>query len=743
MELGIGCGGWRKKGSYVLKQIIGIALILSIIKCGAAAALPVAKSLSPSHGNSRSNEEVVFSSQFMDVEGWEDIQECGLLINYSVGVESGLYVRYERQTDKIYLQSEDGRRWLGGYRPGSPEVIENSLGRIDCGKTVVAGSKGTLSVKWAISFKSAFSGAKVRKVYLGAKDKSSGSFSWVEKGTWLVGEDEVPSTGAADFSALSPQANEEITITAEYKDKNGWQDLLAVYMLVETSDRKNCFYVAYNQNTNKIYLREDGGDKWLGGYAPGGKYYIENAVVKVNCQGSSVAASETGLTLSWKVAFKEGFTGLQKVFLYARDDSQRSSGWVEAGQGEVRAGGAVVGASGGEVNSGDELAKLEIPEGALSQEIRISVEAVDKEGYKSKAPAEKEVLSVVECKPAGLVFEKPVQLVYNLGQVEVPGTEVVLGLYNEEEGRITLTGESCEVGTDGYTVRFPIKHFSAYVALKSLTAQDAPIGAGVKIPLPDLFTGSFSYSIPLSVAGGRKQMQPSLGLSYHSGNGNSWVGYGFSLNPGYIVRSTRLGPAKYNDQEDIFYFISDGGATELVYLTGNVYEAKIESSFSRFYKESDDTWRVISKEGQTLIFGGAAEGKERSGSGTYSWYLTQAVDNNGNYMTYSYTQDEGKSYLSRIEYTGHSSGVAPANAVEFYLEARGDVFSSYLSTSKIATAKRLREIWVKVNNELVWRYELDYEYSADTGRSLLVAVKQYNRDGQSLPEKKLIYQKSR
>src|SRR5688572_21837190 len=63
--------------------------------------------------------------------------------------------------------------------------------------------------------------------------------------------------------------------------------------------------------------------------------------------------------------------------------------------------------------------------------------------------------------------------------------------------------------------------------------------------LVDLFTGDFKYNIPLLDVGGYP-----VNLSYHSGEGMedeaSWVGSGWSLNPGAITRSMRGLPDDFN-----------------------------------------------------------------------------------------------------------------------------------------------------------------------------------------------------
>jgi hypothetical protein len=402
--------------------------------------------------------------------------------------------------------------------------------------------------------------------------------------------------------------------------------------------------------------------------------------------------------------------------------------------------GQAIGPEGGEVVSSDGKVRLSIPKNALTQPTYIKLRSMDTQIFEGITPQARSLLSVVECKPYGLIFQKPATITYTLPQAEIPGTAVELGYYDYLQDKILATGQISTVATDSYSINFSIVHFSTYAALKSFTSTGAPIGGGVRIPLPDMFTGSFSHAIPLTVSPGRKGMQPSLGLSYRSSNPNSWLGLGFSLNPGYIVRSTRLGPPSYDDTKDSFYFVTDSGTTELVHLTDNLYQAKIESSFAKFFKENDGSWRVVGKDGSSLRFGQTTDAKETSNSGTFSWYLTKAIDTNKNYIEYTYIKDQGKSYLSRIDYTGNETGLSPTNSVEFFLESRDDIPSSYLSTSKISTAKRLKEIQVKVHSELVWRYVLEYTYSPDTNRSLLKTITQYGADGKELPQQRLKYQ---
>jgi len=235
-------------------------------------------------------------------------------------------------------------------------------------------------------------------------------------------------------------------------------------------------------------------------------------------------------------------------------------------------------------------------------------------------------------------------------------------------------------------------------------------------------------------------MQPSLALVYRSTNANAWLGLGFDLKPGHIVRSTRLGVPAYDDTKDTFYFITDAGTTELVHLIDNLYQAKIESSFTRFYKEADDSWRVLGKDGSVLRFGETDEGREEGWGGTFSWYLTKALDTNGNYVRYDYLKDAGKAYLLRIVYTGNeNAGIVGKNSIDFVLEDRTDHVVSYMSGTKIETAKRLKEIQAQCNGELVWRYIIEYGKSGDTDRSLATSFQQCTGEGACFPRQVFEY----
>ncbi len=261
---------------------------------------------------------------------------------------------------------------------------------------------------------------------------------------------------------------------------------------------------------------------------------------------------------------------------------------------------------------------------------------------------------------------------------------------------------------------------------------------------PDLFTGRATTSIPIVVPPGRKQLQPNLALTYSSSDRNAWLGVGWGLDLGYIERSTKLGVPHY-DAGDTFAFLFQDVGSELVQIPDGTYRAKDEGLFLRFRNNGVSGWEVTDKSGTRYYFGRTTASQIAQGGRTFRWTLDKALDVHGNTILITYAKDQGQIYLDRIQYTGHEpTGLAPANHVEFQLEDRPDIETSYRSGFPVTTAKRLKivEMRATVNGvlSLARRYALTYQQSPQTDRSLLTGVTQIGMDGvTSLPQTMFAY----
>ena len=264
----------------------------------------------------------------------------------------------------------------------------------------------------------------------------------------------------------------------------------------------------------------------------------------------------------------------------------------------------------------------------------------------------------------------------------------------------------------------------------------------------DLATGSATANIPIVVPPGRKNMQPSLAISYSSNNSNGICGVGWGLTTSSIQRSTKKGIPKY-DNTDTFDFASSGSSGDLVLIDApnNEYRQKIETGFMKYvFDSANSKWTVWDKVGTKYTFGSFIDSRiiNSDGTKTFAWFLDSVTDVYGNAVIFTYTKDSGQIYLSKVNYTANTS-VTPAftadKEIDFIYETgRPDITYNNRTGWQIATAQRLKEVQIKVDGSLVWRYAIIYLVSGDTTRSLLSQVTLFDAAGNSLPPKKFTYQ---
>lgn len=171
-------------------------------------------------------------------------------------------------------------------------------------------------------------------------------------------------------------------------------------------------------------------------------------------------------------------------------------------------------------------------------------------------------------------------------------------------------------------------------------STDASAGGGSGAITPDLFTGTMSYTIPIDVPPGRNGMAPDINLLYRSTNGNGWIGVGWELEMGSIVRSLKNG-VDYNG--DGYQLCISGASMDLVNIVSGEYQAKVEGAFYRIKKltasDGKPYWEVTDKKGTKYLFGqNASTRQDNPGDNNqiFKWGLDYVVDTDGNYMTFTY-----------------------------------------------------------------------------------------------------------
>lgn len=171
---------------------------------------------------------------------------------------------------------------------------------------------------------------------------------------------------------------------------------------------------------------------------------------------------------------------------------------------------------------------------------------------------------------------------------------------------------------------FPLTAFAAGGPAQPEFARFEPVGTDNMV---DLFTGSFTYNLPILEVPGPNGSGYPLSLSYHSGvtpeQEASWVGFGWTLNPGAIVRNTRGFPDDYNGAEVIYHNKMPENWTVMVQpsIGGSFNFSDSESSADDSYSEDAGSTTSSTQGDENILENeGGAIGITGSRSVTYNNY---------------------------------------------------------------------------------------------------------------------------
>lgn len=172
--------------------------------------------ISPNSGSFTPDQTITFTTTFYDARGYRDIEFARFMVNTNfLFVRNCFYGQYNPITNKFYILDNAGRALLGGFIPGSNNIIENSYCRLDCSKSSVTASGNTLIVNWAANFKLAFAGTK--NLYLYVKGNKGGFDGWDKKGAINILADIIAPTGTITInndSAFSNSTSVTLNLTA-------------------------------------------------------------------------------------------------------------------------------------------------------------------------------------------------------------------------------------------------------------------------------------------------------------------------------------------------------------------------------------------------------------------------------------------------------------------------------------------------------------------------------------------------
>lgn len=260
--------------------------------------------------------------------------------------------------------------------------------------------------------------------------------------------------------------------------------------------------------------------------------------------------------------------------------------------------------------------------------------------------------------------------------------------------------------------------------------------------------GAASYSIPIVVPPGRRGMQPELALTYNSSAGNGVAGMGWSLSglssiercPATLDQDGTIRPVNLDAADKL---CMDGQrliATSGVYgQSGTTYATEIDS-FARVTQlggalnSASAYFKVQTKSGDIVYYGGNSTGASTSRvipggvSVPMTWLIERRQDSVGNMIRYAYTSyGNGEVLLSYVLYTGFA-GTDGDRRVDLVYQTRtggvgaNDQASSYVAGGLIRQTQRLVSVTTRAGSQPVREYQLAYQLSNTSWRSLLTSI---------------------
>ena len=272
----------------------------------------------------------------------------------------------------------------------------------------------------------------------------------------------------------------------------------------------------------------------------------------------------------------------------------------------------------------------------------------------------------------------------------------------------------------------------------TLYAQDTSLPVGAIPGTIDVSPmGATTYTIPIEVVPGTQGMQPNLSIVYNNLSGMGLLGMKWNL--AGLSAITRRGKIPYFDMGELTTIRFDNNdkyaidGEMLIYDASTYQYAKEVEDFTRIVRTGDnpfpDHFTAYTDDGRVIEYGNSFYSKQYVGTvgsnKILSWHINKITDADGNYMTFSYSWDNGETYLTAINYTGNSETGSPTYAVVSFEYANNipqnlSKNTSFVYGYGIPQTKFLKSISISCNNERVRKYKFNYmhENSTDTQRTI-------------------------
>lgn len=264
---------------------------------------------------------------------------------------------------------------------------------------------------------------------------------------------------------------------------------------------------------------------------------------------------------------------------------------------------------------------------------------------------------------------------------------------------------------------------------------------------PDEFavslSGAASYSVPINLPPGIKDIAPNIAISYSSQASNGLAGWGWNISG--LSTITRIPSTKHHDGfidgvdfDNKDRFALDGqrlmlksgsyGSDGSEYQTENYSNIKIKAYGTSPYGTSygPSYFIVFYPDGTRAWYGNGG-----SSRGRLEWALYKRQDPQGNYIEYNYSQSNNLLRINKIKY-GATPWTSVPNEINFYYKTRTRPELSYIQGITFKRSNILDRIEVKGGGQLYRKYQLSHN-TTSLGYQRVSSIREYNSANQSFP----------
>ncbi|SUP53543.1 Cell wall-associated polypeptide CWBP200 [Weeksella virosa] len=259
--------------------------------------------------------------------------------------------------------------------------------------------------------------------------------------------------------------------------------------------------------------------------------------------------------------------------------------------------------------------------------------------------------------------------------------------------------------------------------------------------------GQLNFTLPIALPPGIKKVAPQINLVYTSNSANGIAGYGWNLSG--LTNISRTGKNLEKDGEsksfdlsysDFYQFngqrliLKSGeyGKDGALYTTENFSNALIKSHGTITGKnwQGPEYFEVTFEDGSQAWYGATASG-ESTARTPVEYNIVKWIDAQSNYITYTYTQSNNVSLISKISWGGNESlGKAHFNSIVFVYDTRKLPETTILNGNgqgiKLIQNKILSSVTVNAVNKQFKKYAIEYGEYPYTNYQYIKTIKEFN-----------------